>query len=129
MSGLKFYSSPRKKIAHPEARLQKVVVSHLMMNGAFFMSIPNEGVRSAITGAHMKALGLYPGAADLLIIVEGRAHFLELKAPGGVQSASQRDFQTHCLLEKIPYEIVFSLADALKVLAEWKAIKPARIAA
>ncbi len=126
---LKFYSSPRKKVARPEARLQRTVVQHLMMNGAFFLQIANEGKRSAVMGHELKLMGMYPGAADLLIVVEGRAHFLELKAPGGVQSASQRDFQFHCKLEKIPYEIVFSLADALKVLTEWRAIKPARVAA
>lgn len=126
---LKFYSSPGKKVARPEARLQRTVVQHLLMNGAFFMSIANEGKRSAVMGHELKLMGMYPGAADLLIVVEGRAHFLELKAPGGMQSASQRDFQAHCIQENIPYEIVFSLADALKVLSNWGAIKTARVAA
>ena len=119
----------RKKAAHPEANLQKVIVSYLMMNGAFYFSIPNEGQRSVVMGAHLKAMGLIPGAADLAVIVDGKIHFLEVKAADGVQSASQRDFQARCVIENIPYVCVFNVTDALKTLVEWRAIKPVRIAA
>ena len=122
---LKFYSK-RKKQAHPEARLQKVIVSHLLMNDAFYFSIPNESKRSPIMGAHLKAMGLYPGIADLGIVVDGKIHFLEVKAGDGVQSASQRDFAARCVIEKIPYKCVYNLTDALKTLSEWRAIKPVR---
>ena len=126
---LKYYSKPRKKAAHPEARLQKVIVSHLLMNDAFFFSIPNESKRSPIMGAHLKAMGLYPGIADLAIIVDGKIHFLEVKAADGVQSASQRDFQARCVMLNIPYQCVFSLTEALSTLAKWGAIKPVKVAA
>lgn len=126
---LKFYSPPRKKAARPEARLQRTVVQHLLLNDAFFMSIANEGKRSAIMGHELKLMGLYPGAADLLIVVEGRAHFLELKSEDGVQSASQRDFAARCLMLNIPYQCVFSLTEALEVLVAWRAIKPVKVAA
>lgn len=126
---LKYYSSPRKKAAHPEARLQKVIVSHLLMNDAFYFSIPNESKRSVVMGAHMKQMGLIPGAADLGIIVDGKIHFLEVKAADGVQSASQRDFQARCVMLNIPYACVNSLTEALKVLSEWRAIKVAKVAA
>ncbi len=126
---LKYYSSPRKKAAHPEARLQKLIVQHLLMNDAFYFSIPNEGKRSVVMGAHLKAMGLYPGIADLAVIVGGKIHFLEVKDAKGEVSASQRDFAARCLIEKIPYQCVYSLTEALKTLADWKAIKPTRIAA
>mgnify|MGYP001611768330 CR=1 FL=1 len=93
------------------------------------MSLVNEGKRAAILGHELKLMGMRPGAADLLVVVEGRAHFLELKSADGVQSASQRDFQAACLLERIPYAICFDISSALKVQSEWKAIKPVRIAA
>lgn len=128
MSQLKFYS-PRKKAAHPEARLQKVIVSHLAMSGAFFFSIPNEGQRSVVMGAHLKAMGLYPGIADLAIVVEGKIHFLEVKDAKGVKSASQRDFEAFCIIQNIPYACVFSLTEALKVLSDWRAIRPVTVAA
>ena len=126
---LKYYSKPRKKAAHPEARLQKVIVSHLLMNDAFYFSIPNESKRSVVMGAHMKQMGLIPGAADLGIVVDGKIHFLEVKAADGVQSASQREFQKRCQANKIPYAICFNLTEALAYLQHWKAIKPVKVAA
>lgn len=128
MSSLKFYS-PRKKAAHPESVLQKRIIQYLLMNDAFYFSIPNEGKRSVVMGAHLKQMGMLPGIADLGVVVDGKIHFLEVKDADGVQSASQRDFQARCLIEKIPYACVYNLTDALKTLADWKAIKPARIAA
>jgi len=126
---LKFYSKPRKKAAHPEAVLQKRIVQFLLMNDAFYFSIPNESKRSVVMGAHMKQMGLIPGAADLGIVVDGKIHFLEVKAPDGVQSASQRDFQARCVMLNIPYQCVFSLTEALSTLAKWGAIKPVKVAA
>lgn len=99
------------------------------MAGAFYFSIPNEGKRSVVMGAHLKAMGMLPGIADLGIVVDGKIHFLEVKDKDGVQSASQRDFQARCVLNKIPYAIVFNLTDALKVLSDWRAIKQTRVAA
>ena len=119
----------RKKATHPEAALPKKIVQFLLMNDAFYFSIPNEGQRSVVMGAHLKAMGLYPGIADLGIVVDGKIHFLEVKDAKGVQSASQRDFQARCLIEKIPYKCVYNLTDALKMLSEWRAIKPVKVAA
>ena len=126
---LKYYSKPRKKAAHPESALQKKIVQYLLMNDAFYFSIPNEGKRSVVMGAHLKQMGMLPGIADLGVVVGGKIHFLEVKDADGVQSASQRDFQARCLIEKIPYACVYNLTDALKTLSEWRAIKPTRIAA
>ena len=125
---LPFYSK-RKKREYPESRLQKTIVQHLLMNDAFYFSLPNEGQRSVVMGAHLKAMGLYPGIADLAVIVDGKIHFLEVKSADGVQSASQRDFAARCLMLNIPYKLVNSLSDALETLTTWRAIKPARVAA
>ncbi len=123
------FNSPRKKASHPEAALQKRIVQFLLMNDAFYFSIPNESKRSVVMGAHMKQMGLIPGAADLGVVVDGKIHFLEVKAPDGVQSASQREFQKRCQANKIPYAICFSLTEALAYLQHWKAIKPVKVAA
>ena len=126
---LKYYSKPRKKAAHPEAALQKKIVQFLLMNDAFFFSIPNESKRSVVMGAHMKQMGLIPGAADLAVVVDGKIHFLEVKAADGVQSASQRDFQARCVMLNIPYACVNSLTAALEILSSWRAIRPVKAAA
>jgi hypothetical protein len=80
-------------------------------------------------GHELKLMGMLPGAADLLIVVDGKAHFLELKSPDGVQSASQRDFQARCVMLNIPYACVNSLTEALSTLAKWGAIRPVKAAA
>lgn len=126
---LKFYSQKRKKAAHPESVLQKRIVQFLMMNEAFYFSIPNEGKRSVVMGAHLKQMGMLPGIADLGIVVDGKIHFLEVKDAKGELSASQRDFAARCLIENIPYQCVFSLSEALETLSSWGAIKTARVAA
>ena len=123
------FHSPQKKREYPEARLQKVIVSHLLMNDAFYFSLANEGKRSPIMGAHLKAMGLIPGAADLGIVVDGKIHFLEVKSEDGHQSLVQKGFQLRCNDAGIPYKVVNNLTDALAVLQSWRAIKPVRVAA
>lgn len=130
MTGRSFaFHSRRKKREYPESRLQKSIVQFLLMNDAFYFSIPNERECSVEMMGNLKALGLYPGIADLGVVVDGKIHFLEVKDAKGVQSAAQRDFQARCVIENIPYACVFSLTEALKTLSLWGAIKPARVAA
>jgi hypothetical protein len=71
--------------AQPEAQLQRSLVEHLRWrarDGVWWTHVPNGGARTAIEGAIFKGLGVRPGAPDLLIVADGKAHFLELKAPG-----------------------------------------------
>lgn len=44
-------------------------------------------------GRWQKQMGIRPGAADWLIVVNGKALFLELKSKKGVQSHAQKDFE------------------------------------
>ena len=46
-----------------------------------YFSLPNEGKRSPRTGRELKRMGLRPGAADLCVVIGGRAHSLEDIAP------------------------------------------------
>ena len=129
MTGRSFaFHGKKKKREYPESHLQKVIVSHLLLSDAFYFSIPNERNCGVEMMARLKAMGLYPGIADLGIVVDGKIHFLEVKAPDGVQSASQRDFQKRCQANNIPYAICFSLTEALAYLQHWRAIRPVKIA-
>ena len=113
----------------PEARLQKCIAQHLRLNGAFFWSVPNERKSSFANMAHLKAMGLLPGVSDLIIVVDGKIHCLEVKAPEGKQSDHQRAFALRCFDEGIPYVCIFNIGEALDVLTKWRAIKPTRLAA
>lgn len=74
--------------------------------------IPNEGKNNA----HLTKLGLYPGAADNLIIdPNGNAHFVELKALGKKQSANQKEFESHCKQMGVPYYLADNIEDAIAI--------------
>jgi hypothetical protein len=53
-------------------------------------AIPNGGRRHAREAARMKGLGVLPGIPDIGICYEGRALYVELKAPRGAVSEAQR---------------------------------------
>lgn len=86
------------------------------------LSIPNEGRGAA--SMQLLATGLYPGAADLMVIHQGKPmqwaepdiFFVECKADGGVQSDKQKTFQEHCEAMGIGYFIVRSLEDFKAVI-------------
>lgn len=114
----------------PEADLQRLVIQHLRLRhkpGVLFLSIPNESKRSAVMGGHLKAMGMLPGAADLLIVVNGMAHFIELKSERGKQTKAQEEFECDCIGGDVPYEVCNSIGEALYALQSWKAIKPCQL--
>lgn len=96
------------------------------------LSIPNEG--RAAASMQLMATGLYPGAADLMVIhqkeqwrqdVEDESVlvgyrsislFIECKAEAGVQSDKQKEFEEHARAAGINYHIVRSLDEFKQVL-------------
>lgn len=124
---LKFYSK-RKKREYPEARLQAAIVQHLLFSGAFFHSVPNQRQCSVQEHARLKAQGLRKGVADLLIVVNGKAHYLECKSSDGKLSPEQNDFAFDCEVRGIPFASVNNISDALITLAAW-GVRAGRIAA
>ncbi len=78
----------------PEGQLQRSLIEHLrwrVRGDVWWTHVPNGGARTAIEGAIFKGLGVRPGAPDLLIVADGKAHFLELKAPGRKLSPVQSE--------------------------------------
>ena len=77
-----------------EAAIQAEIVKGLRHIGFFCYSTPNEQTaKNAVHTAHLKAMGLYPGMADLTVWVGiGRVAYLEVKKPGGKLSEAQAFF-------------------------------------
>lgn len=102
-----------------EAAIQAEIVKGLRHIGFFAYSTPNEQTaKSAVHTAHLKAMGLYPGMADLTVWVGiGRVAYLEVKKPGGKLSKAQEHFQRYCKASGYPYYVVHSLIEAVNVLA------------
>ena len=66
------------------------------LRGRLF-AVPNGGRRDALTGARLKAEGVVAGVSDLVLLHRGRQYgalLIEMKKPGGRQSASQRWWQS-----------------------------------
>ena len=110
----------------PEQQIQHAVVSHIKLRGepgVFFWSTPNEGKRSYRNAAALKASGLTAGVPDLLILKGGNLHALELKAPGGRLTPSQRlvmDRMEECGAQ---VAVAHSIDEALVTLEFWGILK------
>ena len=75
------------------------------------------------TAAHMKAMGMLAGVADLEIIVKGRVYYLELKSAKGRQSEAQREFENCAGLAGAIYFLTNNINEALIYLEAIGAIK------
>jgi hypothetical protein len=110
-----------------EHRLQSDVVNHIRVAGkpdVIAVALANAARRSYRLGARMKAEGLTPGAADLLIMLpQGRCGWLEMKTIKGRQSIEQKGFQARCLRLGHPYALARTFDEAIKVLHSWGALK------
>lgn len=112
--------------------MQRNVARYLdaaLPSNAYWFAVPNGGGRSKAEAGILKATGVKAGAPDLVILWEGMFFGIELKAPKGTLSDSQKD--TADLIVKAGgfYTVIRSL-DALEayLIAQGMPIK-ARLAA
>ena len=90
----------RKRPSEVEHRIQQTCVrwfnlQYPHLRGRLF-AVPNGGRRDVVTGAKLKAEGVVAGVADLILLVTNKAFgalLIEMKKPGGIQSAAQRQWQ------------------------------------
>ena len=121
---LPFHSKP-KTLQRPEARLQKNLVSLLKLtlrDDVMMFATFNEykGKRAM---KDRKERGLLPGLSDMVFVIEGRAHFLELKAPGKDQNDNQVKFEASCDVLSLPYRVTDDINEAIEILGKWGALK------
>lgn len=105
----------------PEASIQIAVVQFatLQCPSAFILSVPNEGKRSLHLGAHMKRMGLTPGAPDLLLF-NSRATppcmAWEVKSPKGCLTDNQKRWRDQWQGNGFTYDVIRSVEDASESL-------------
>jgi len=87
--------------------------------GAVVHHSPNEGKRGWRAQAQLASHGVLAGFPDLIILHEGRAFFIELKAGSGRVSRAQA--QAHMLLEGAGFKVAVarSIADVDDALRGW----------
>lgn len=122
----------RRKRKTEEARLQSAICQHLIfrsMPGVIFFHVPNGMVSDPVTVSRMKAQGLLPGVADLVIFIPERgrdpfALLMEVKAAKGRMSEAQICFKDDCAAINLAYHVVNSIDQAVSILTKYGAIKP-----
>jgi hypothetical protein len=110
----------------PEAARQRAVIEHLRIRPApnvFAFHPANGGRRSPIEAKILKGLGVTAGVPDIIAIRDGRAFFLELKAPGGRLSPAQ--IAAHSLLASAGAQVATAdnLDAALRQLEAWQLLR------
>jgi hypothetical protein len=77
----------------PEEQLHRAVAQYLaftsLQGGFWFAHVPNGGARTKAEGGILKSMGVRAGVPDLLVIHQGRAFWLEVKAPPKVLSSGR----------------------------------------
>lgn len=110
----------------PEQAIHKAVVAHLNARSeprVFFWHTPNEGKRGFVNAAALKAMGMTAGVPDLLILKAGQLHALELKAPGGRLTPSQRGIMQRMIDCGALAAVAHSIDEALVTLEFWGILK------
>ena len=86
--------------------------------------VPNEiGYMSQSKSAQFiyaiaKAMGMIVGSPDYVFLTKSGSLALEAKSANGNQNPSQKDFQSWCENESVPYHIFKTLDQAQKILKE-----------
>lgn len=121
------------KRAQPEHRLQCAIVDYLRLRGFWPVHIPNGGKlfgdahQRQRTGWLLKASGLHAGFPDLAVLgPQSRIGFIEVKAPGAYQSATQRECEQQLRNFGHLYAVCRSIEDVEETLVRWGWITPLR---
>ena len=111
---------------HEESQIQRACVKwfglqHRSLDGLLF-AVPNGGRRGKVEAAIMKAEGVYPGVADLLLLVpRGKWHGLaiEMKTDKGRQSPAQREWELKVTEQGYAYAVCRSVDEFIELVEDY----------
>lgn len=102
---------------HEESKIQYDICQWLQSKDIYFFSVPNEATgRTALQQSRLVAMGLRPGASDLVLVLPGRVIFLEAKDHDGTQSKPQKMFEEKVKSLGHEYFLVRSVKDLQIIL-------------
>jgi len=124
-----------KKPRHLEDDLQVAVMTWLKLQhpGVLAFHVPNGGQRNAREGARLKAQGVMPGVADILIFSWAMTYWpqqkwmnnyglaLELKIKPNKQSDAQKTFENAIKCVGWQYEVAYDFDEAKKIISDYLA--------
>jgi hypothetical protein len=98
-----------------ETQIQAAIYDYLTLRKIFFVRLNNiPAIHRDSTGSlQFRKMGKYarPGLSDILVVKDGRAIFLEVKAKKGKQSPEQIDFGSDAILAGGQYHVIRSIED------------------
>lgn len=113
-----------KRRGTPEADIQRQIVATLrtvLPRGSIVHHSANEvgfsGHGARLRQAMLVGMGVHPGFADLVVLADGRAVFLEVKSKAGRLSPAQKAFRDAVQAQGFGWALVRSTDDALAALA------------
>ena len=106
--------------------MQRAIVRWADDNDVFLVH-PGAGaayLNSAATAAKMKAMGLKPGTADLLVLEPGvnGAHCLELKVPGKTLTTAQTEWHARATAKGLRCGVAHSLEEFVSLVNEHRGL-------
>jgi tRNA(Phe) wybutosine-synthesizing methylase Tyw3 len=81
-------------------------------------SVPNGGSRNVIEAKKLKSTGLMAGVSDLIVVLESKVLFIELKTDVGIQSDTQKKFEILVTNLNHEYHIIRSLEQFKELIHE-----------
>jgi hypothetical protein len=112
----------------PEAALQRSVIAHLAWRArrpnVWWTHVPLGGLRSKVEAAILRGQGVTRGCPDLLIIADGKAHFLELKSAAGRVTAEQHACHEALRAAGADVAVAHGIDEALAQLEQWRLLRP-----
>lgn len=102
-----------------EDRLQQQIVTFFnnkyclktAKNRFLIFAVPNGGSRNIVEAKKLKQTGVLSGVSDLIIVSPNKTTFVELKLLKGVQSKTQKDFESRVNSLGFDYVVIRSLED------------------
>lgn len=96
-----------------EFTIQVEIVAFCRKNDIICFSVPNEATRN--NSKYIQS-GVLAGVSDLIVINNGKTHFVELKDYKGKQSDKQKEFEKSIISQGHKYFIVRSLDEFKKIV-------------
>jgi hypothetical protein len=109
-----------------EDAVHLAVVEHVRRRckrNVFWTHVPNGGHRHIAVGRKLKEMGTRAGVPDLLFLIDGRLHELELKAARGTLSAVQRQVIIEMEAAGAVTALAHGVDKAVEILEGWGVLR------
>lgn len=106
-----------------EFLLQCQIVALLRFQGFLVFACANGGSRNYLEAVNLKRSGLLAGVSDLIIVLQNKVVFVELKTDKGKQQETQKKFEKEVIKRGHKYLLWRSLKDCQDFIEEYYNMK------